>query len=227
LILSARRVFGRRSLPLLHLVRGATTTSIPWCQAPLILGHRDPRLIDVAAVLTGFNDDLGEDARQRYLAWVRAVAEARWMARGIEDLPWWKGARDADEIVEPARHPEARTFDGHSLKEERSTLALGDFTRLFEYFSGHSIPDLSSPLRNPTLIRGRIEFKALGVSRYGLRSVDIASLINKHPSSLTRWLNLGLIQEREYPIFRARLNSLDQQVSAAAGNNASMRRVAP
>ena len=87
--------------------------------------------------------------------------------------------------------------------------------------------DLSSPLRSPGLIRGRIELAALAVSRNGLRSVEIASVINKRPSSLIRWLNLGLIQEREDPKFRARLNTLDQQISAAARDNASMRRVAP
>ena len=67
----------------------------------------------------------------------------------------------------------------------------------------------------------------LEVGRFGLRSVEIASLLKKHPSSLTRWPNLGLVQEREDPRFRASLNTLDQQISAAARNNASMRRVAP
>jgi len=192
-----------------------------------ILGHREPRLIDVAAVLTGFNDHLGGDSRKRYLDWVRAVAEARWLGQGIEDLPWWKGARDVDEIVEPGRHPQAMTFDGRSLEDDRSTLDLQDFVRLFELFSGHTIDDLASPLRSPGLIRGRIALTVLGVGRYGLRSVEIASLLNKHPSSLTRWLNLGLIQEREDPRFCACLDTLDQQISTAARNNASMRRVAP
>ena len=49
-----------------------------------ILGRREPRLIDVPAVLVGFDDDLGPDARERYLAWVRAVAEARWCVQVAE-----------------------------------------------------------------------------------------------------------------------------------------------
>ena len=76
-----------------------------------IVGHRPPRLIDVSSVLAGFNDGLSSTAQERYLVWVRAVAEARWFAQGLEELPWWKGARDATEIVEQQTHPEAKTFD--------------------------------------------------------------------------------------------------------------------
>jgi len=123
---------------------------------------------------------------------------------------------EAAEFIEIVR--KVRDLDGWHI------LAL---CLIFEFFSGHSIADLSSPLRSPGLIRGRIELTALGASRYGLRSVEIPSHIDKPPTSLTRRLNLGLIQEREDPKFRARLNTLDQQISEAARNNASMRRVAP
>jgi len=184
-----------------------------------IIGHRPPRLIDVSSVLVGFDDGLGSAARERYLAWVRAVAEARWFAQGLEELPWWKGARDAGEIVEQETHPEAKTFNGQSLENNRPSVALADFVELFEQFSEHSIVDLSSPLKTPALVKGRVELTLLGVSRYGFRSSDLASLINKHPSSMTRWLNEGISREREDPTFRDRIRQLDQQISAAASNN--------
>ena len=192
-----------------------------------IIGHRPPRLIDVPSVLVGFDDGLGSAARERYLAWVRAVAEARWFAQGLEGLPWWKGARDADEIVEQETHPEAKTFDGQSLENDRPSVAFADFVGLFEQFSEHSIVDLSSPLRTSELTRGRIELTVLAVGRFGLRSSEIATLINKHSSSLTRWLNLGLRLERDDLSFRHRLDFLDRKISSAARDNASMRSVAP
>ena len=192
-----------------------------------IVGRRPPRLIDIASVLVGFDDRLGSAARERYLAWVRAVAEARWFAQGLEELPWWKGACNADEIVEQETHPKAKTFNGQSLENNRPSVALAEFVELFEQFSEHSIVDLSSPLRTSELIRGRIELTILAVGRFGLRSSEIATLINKHPSSLTRWLNAGTLLNRHDATFRNRINRIDGQISVVSLDNASMRRVAP
>ena len=142
-------------------------------------------------------------------------------------MPWWKGARDTSEIVEHKTHPEATTFDGEPLENDRPSVALADFALLFERFSGHSIVDLSSPLRTPDLTRGRIELTTLAVTRFEIRSIDIADLIGKHRSSITRWLNIGLNRQRDDRGFRLRLDFLDRKISSAARDNASMRRVAP
>ncbi len=158
---------------------------------------------------------------------MRAVAEARWFAQGLEELPWWKEARDASEIVEQETHPEAKTFDGQSIENDRPSVALADFVELFEQLSEYSIADLSSSLRTSELTRGRIELTALAVGRFGLRSSEIATLINKHPSSLTRWLNAGILLDRHDRAFRNRIDRIDNQISAAALDNASMRSVAP
>lgn len=199
----------------------------PNCGHREIVGHRPPRLIDIPSVLVGFNEGPSSAGRESYLAWIRAVAEARWLAQGLEELPWWKEARTADEIVEHETHPEATTFDGESLNNERLSVDLAAFALLFERFSDHSIVDLSSPLRTPELIRGRIELTTLAVTRFAIRSIDIADLIGKHRSSITRWLNIGLHRQRNDRGFRLRLDFLDRKISSAARNNASMRRVAP
>jgi hypothetical protein len=44
---------------------------------------------------------------------------------------------------------------------------------------------------------------------------------------MTRWRNIGFRMEHSDTYFRNRLDALDQEISAAARNNASMRRVAP
>ena len=58
--------------------------------------------------------------------------------------------------------------------------------------SGHSLAELSSRSRSADQARGRIEFAILAVGRYGLRVCDVASLLCKHPNSITKWLNKGL-----------------------------------
>jgi len=63
---------------------------------------------------------------------------------------------------------------------------------------------------------GRIEITILGVVRFGVPSIEVAHLINKHPSSMTRWLNLRISRLQDDLLFRDRINRLDQRISAAA-----------
>ena len=184
-----------------------------------IVGHRPTRLVDLPSVLIEFEDELGDGARENYFKWIRNVAEAKWVDQGIEELPWWKSARDKDEIAAVDEHPEAETFDGQLLNDDRIRCDLDEFVELFDRYTGHAIQDLASPLKTPALVEGRIELTLLGVSRYGFRSSDLAALLSKHPSSITRWLNEGVLLEREDPTFRKRINHLDRQISAAARNN--------
>jgi hypothetical protein len=48
---------------------------------------------------------------------------------------------------------------------------------------------------------------------------DLAALLGKHPSSMTRWLNQGVSLERAALEFLRRINRLDRLISAAARNN--------
>ena len=192
-----------------------------------IVGYRPPRLVDLPSVLAGFEGASLADARESYGAWVRAVAEAKWLDQRIGELPWWRMARDQDEIVPPGGDLDAETFDGHSFDDVPPTLTAAEFLRLFEEFSGHDREDLASPLRTRTLVEGRIELTLLAVYRFGVRSRDIADLIHKHPSSMTRWLNQGLRREQLDALFRERIDRLDRLISSAARNIESMRRVAP
>ena len=184
-----------------------------------IVGHRPTRLVDLPSVLIEFEDELGDGARNNYFKWIRNVAEAKWVDQGLEELPWWKSARDKDEIVAADEHPEAETYDGQTLNDDRIRCRLDEFVALFEQFTGHAIQDLASPLKTPILVEGRIELTLLGVSRYGFRSSDLAALLNKHASSMARWLNEGVTLERKDPNFLRRMNLLDRQISAAARNN--------
>jgi hypothetical protein len=186
-----------------------------------IIGRAPARLIDVPSVLLGFQEGIAGDARASYLDWVRAVAEVKWINQGLRELPWWKDARDLDEIVEPEVHPEATMFDGQSLEEDRPTTTLPELVTLFEHASGHSIARLTSPLRTSNLTDGRIELTLLAIVRFGHRSSELATILDKHRSSLTRWLNQGLKREKEDQEFRDRIDKLDLIISTAARKSTS------
>ena len=167
-----------------------------------------------------------DDAAAEYASWVRSVAEARLAESEGEELPWWESARHVDEIAGPELCPEARTFDGLALIEERRKLTFEGFVRRSLKTSGHHLDDLSSRHRGSRLIDGRIEFITLGLSRYSLRARDFATLLDKHGATVTRWLSQGLRRERDDPTFQQRLDDRDRAISDDR-HNATMRNVAP
>ena len=142
---------------------------------------------------------------------------------------------EAEEFVDAAR----RIFDLDGVKALAwclmgnhyhlviETCTAQQLVELFEGCSGHSREDFASPLRTQRLIEGRIELTLLAISHYGVRSRDIADLIDNHPSSMTRWLNQGIARERDDAVFREHIDRLDRQISAAARNNEASRRVPP
>jgi hypothetical protein len=172
-----------------------------------------PHLISRRSLLRGFEGRTPQEAVDHYLGWTRAVAEARWASAGVSELPWWSEARRVDDIADLDRHPEATTFDGRRLAEERRELELSDFVVLFESASGHTLGELSSRYRTDRHVDGRVEFTTLAITRYGLRGCDIAALLRKSGNSVTRWINRGLSRERDDEEFRARLNFLDASTS--------------
>ena len=167
-----------------------------------------------------FNDDASDQQNYYHTrlrlgvhAKVSDMAEARWSADGVSGLPWWANAKNEEQIADAVLHPCATTFDGRGLAEERAELELDEFVR--RLVSVHDIPlaELSSRRRGTDLTRARIEFAALAVGRYGLRVRDVASRLDKHVNSVTKWLNRGLRLERDDPEFKIRLDQLDAAIS--------------
>ncbi len=194
----------------------------PHCGHTEILGLEESLLIDVPAVLRGFDDGLADNPRDRYLSWIRQVAELRWIDRGIRELPWWKSADNLDEIASPQAHPESKTFDNRSLEDDRVGLEIEDFIELFERHSGYVIKDLQSSLRRPMLVQARIEFATLAATRYGIRSTEIADSVLKHPTTIARLIRRGLSKLLENRSFRDRIDTLDRRISNSARNEPRM-----
>ena len=178
-----------------------------------IIGACNPHLIDLRSVLIGFGEGKSREGVEGYLRWIRSVAEARWAAAGVSQLPWWAPAQHVDEIAASEQHPAAQTFDGQQLAEERAELHLSEFADRFQLASGHGLDELASRHRSTRHITGRVEFCVLAISRYGLKSCEIAALLDKGRNSVTRWLNQGLRREHDDPRFAARLDTLDSAIS--------------
>jgi len=192
------------------------------CGHAEILGLGESRLIDVPAVLRGFDDGVAGNPQDRYLYWIRQVAELRWIDQGIRDLPWWKDADNLDEVSSPQSHPESRTFDNLPLEDDRVGIEVEHFIRLFEHHSGYTIEDLRSTLRRPVQVQARIEFATLAAARYGIRSTEIADSVQKHPTTIARLIRRGLRRRLEDRSFRDRIDSLDRRISQSARDDPRM-----
>ena len=66
----------------------------------------------------------------------------------------------------------------------------------------------------------------VALARYRLRTRDLADLLEKNRSTVTRWLNAGLKREREDDGFIRRLDTLDQAISSHEADVAPIRHVA-
>lgn len=182
-------------------------------------GHRElmglckPFVIDRRATLAGFCPSDEENFTDAYLEWIRSVADAKWATTDIKDLPWWNRPKDLDEIADAELHLKATAFDGTSLAENRVEIDLDDFALRFEQAAGLTVRELASRSRSKNRIQGRIEFATLAISRYRYRICDVADLIHKHRSSITLWLNKGLLTENTDLEFARRLDQLDEQIS--------------
>jgi len=150
--------------------------------APIeILGLEESKLVDVPAVLRGFDDGVAGNPRETYLSWIRQIAELRWLDQGIRHLPWWQDAENLDEVASSHRHPEAKTFDNRPIDDDdRVGIEIEDFI--------------------------------------GLRSTDVAHAIEKHPTSVARWINIGFRKQVDDDVFRERIDNLDRRISASARN---------
>jgi len=178
-----------------------------------LIGASSPHVLDRNATLCSFGCGGNLHPAEDYLLWIREVAQARWPADDVSQLPWWAAARNDEEIAEAGRHPGATTFDGRTLAEERAELDLHEFVRRVVESGGYRLAELASRQRGRKRTLRRIEFTTLAVGRYGLRVCDISTLLEKHPNSVTKWLNHGLRLERDDSGFKRRLDQIDATIS--------------
>jgi len=52
--------------------------------------------------------------------------------------------------------------------------------------------------------------------------MEVARFIKKHPTTIARWIYLGLRQQREDQSFRELFDTLDRRISLSMRNNPTM-----
>ena len=76
------------------------------------------------------------NARRRYLDVLRLVAEVRWNAKGIRELPWWRSLDD-NEITMPVEEASKRavTWSGRPLQQSNEAFRprLVELRRIFPH----------------------------------------------------------------------------------------------
>lgn len=180
--------------------------AFPWSGHAALIGQRPPLLVDPHQALRGFGTTLGK-ARQHYLATVRAVAQAHWLTSGLTDLPWWSDASDADTIADIHAHPQAVRHDGNHEPAELPDIPLRWLVRRYCHETTTAFEQLAGSGRVADVIESRIELTALAVLRFDHSVAAVATLLNKNPGTVSRWLGIGRHRCRSDPSFKAALDA--------------------
>ena len=178
-----------------------------------LIGRGTNSLIDVSEALVSFGDDLA--SRQRaYLRQIRFVQEARWLADGVRNLPWWKNVADDEQTVEiPDAPAEAVWFDETPLHlEEPEGLPLETFAEWFEDTVLDGASRLRSRCQRPRDAQLRRLFSVLAVMEMGYRNSDVSALLQRSPSSVSRWLSEGMALRSEDAEFKTQLVELVEEI---------------
>ncbi|HSO22693.1 MAG TPA: transposase [Chondromyces sp.] len=189
-----------------------------WSGHRELIGRAKHPLIDVAEALVSFGGNTAA-RRAAYLNHVRLVLEARWFADGVSKLPWWRVVADDEQTVEEPDAPaEAVWFDERPIDiGDGKPLPLETVAGWFE----DVVPDAEGRLRSRTQ-RGqdaqlRRLFTVLTILEMGYRSTEVSELLNRSPSSVSRWLYEGLLLRSSDARFEEQLaivkGEMEQRIS--------------
>ena len=178
-----------------------------WSGHQVLIGRARARLIEVDQALRGFGETAGE-ARKSYQETVRAVAEARWLARGIRDLPWWADCEDMEEVASPTESEEVRRFDGSRLEKELPRLTVEAVAAAYARARNVSLDELQGRGKRPDVVEHRIELTLIAVHDFGHPVSSIAALLRKNPGTVSRWLGLAERRQRDEASYGSHLQEI-------------------
>ena len=158
-----------------------------WSGHAALIGNTSPILVDPTLSLVGFGETLAE-ARCMYQKSVRGVAEMRWSREGVRDLPWWKRARNDRQLIADDEIPdEAVNWRGQAVLRNDPPPPLQLLLQLCAKASGCAISEILSTTQRRNAVTARDAFARVAVDTFNYRVVDVATLLRKHPNSLSRW----------------------------------------
>jgi REP element-mobilizing transposase RayT len=177
-----------------------------------IMGLEPPRLLDINTALATFGGN-DQDARRRYLDVLRLVAEVRWHAKGVQELPWWRSLDD-EELTMPVEEASggAVTWSGRPLPPEVAFRpAISAVVHRVE--AALEIPPgrLAGGTRNRMDSWNRCLFSTLAVEWLGFPVYQVARCLHKARGSVSRWLSEGLVLQQTNEPFRNRLAELRRE----------------
>lgn len=158
-----------------------------WSGHAALIGKRSPELIDIVPALEPFGSS-GNVARRAYMEQVRLVAEARWIKSGVRDLPWWEDVKNDEKFIEQSGTANARDFRGNTLPSPSRRDPLDETARRFCLETGVAYGDLIGRTRSPEIASARRSFVFFAVNHLGHSVAEVATVMKKHPGSVSRWL---------------------------------------
>lgn len=178
-----------------------------------MIGLAGPDLVDVAAALECFDEDQVV-GRRKYLQRIRSVAESKWLMTRVEKLPWWQTVDEDDETVTLAQAPsDAVDFDGEAAPEKALRPDLDEVVRLCEILLGLGRHELRSRSRRSDTSWYRCLVTLVTVGWLGFESQELATHLDKSPTSVSRWLKEGFRLSKTEPGFRRQLEMLERRIN--------------
>ena len=186
-----------------------------WSGHREVLGmERDP-IVDVDQVLRVF----GTTRRRARAAYVRRLKGAEgeeWIGEVPGRLPWWRLGRPAKgEDEDPEDMVRARRGRNGERPERRPPLRATAFVEAGAHALGVALDDLRSRRRHERVVRARELLMLLGVERYRLRVVDLATELGRTPDGMTKALSRATRRRMEDRGFREQLETLDRSLAKA------------
>jgi REP element-mobilizing transposase RayT len=176
-----------------------------------VLGKVRNPLVDVDQALIGFGDTLRK-ARRHYVNRVRA---------GLEEDPVGESPWGLSLISPPDRDLEAHGVVyvdelGRSTGLERPALDAGQYLNAACAILGVAIERLASHRRDSETAAMRQLVAAVGIERWGQRAGRIATLLEKHPVAVSRWVAEAARARQFDPGIEKKMTRLDEELSTWA-----------
>ena len=183
-------------------------------------GHREilktcpNAVIDADEVLRLFGSTR-RGARAAYVRTLRGARDAEWIGEGPGNLPWWRlGRPPRSESEDPEETGRVARVEAEERRQrERPRIDAGELLRRGGELLGVGFEALAGRGKAPEVVRARELLTVLGVERYGLRVMDIAAALGKHPATGTGWVMRGVRRRQENSEDAARLEELDKALS--------------
>lgn len=187
-----------------------------------IMGKVKNPLVDVDDALIGFGDTL-KKGRRHYVNRVRT---------GLEEDPVGQSTRGLALFPPPDRGLEAHETAfvdelGRSTGLERPTLEADEYLAAACAILGVEIERLASRRRDSETAAVRQMVAAVGIERWGQRAGRIATMLEKHPVAVSRWVAEAARARQFDPGIEEKMTRLDEELSTWALAGQSSRAVAP